>query len=189
MIKMTSPQRENYLYQACYCEENIWQLCQCAEFANSDVLVIAALGDYFPILWQKAATAPYSPVMWDYHVVLLWHAPNGKHYILDFDTTLPFCTPLAQYIQHAFFDENQLQPQMRPRFRQLPAAAYVATLQSDRRHMQTPDGWLAEPPTWPSISPKTSNLPKFTDMYDTEYGKIFTAEQLLQHHHIAPLIC
>lgn len=175
---MTLPQRDQYLYQACYCEENIWQLCQRPEFMHSEAVVIAALGDCFPILQQRAATAAYLPVLWDYHVVLLWHTDDGD-YIIDFDTTLPFCTPLADYVQHSFFDERRLPANLRPLFRVIPAQQYVSSLQSDRRHMKTADGWLAEPPAWLPISENTSNLQQFINMKDHHYGQIMTTQQLL----------
>lgn len=175
---MTLPQREHYLYQAYYCEENIWQLCQRPEFIHSEAVVIAALGDCFPILQQRAATAPYLPVLWDYHVVLLWHTGDGD-YIIDFDTILPFCTPLADYVQQSFFDERRLHANLRPWFRVIPAQQYATRLQSDRRHMKSAAGWLAEPPAWSPISDNASNLQQFINMKDHNYGQIMSATQLL----------
>ena len=177
---MKLPQRETYLYHPHYCEENIWHLCQRIEFADSDVLVIASTGEFFPILCQREAEAPHLPLLWDYHVMLLWHAANAQHYILDFDTTLPFCTPIAQYFQQSFLDENYLKASFVPWFRVMSAQAYATTLQSDRRHMRTAKGWLSPPPAWPPISVTTSNLRKFTDMSDLEYGQILSAAALLQ---------
>ncbi|MEZ5537852.1 MAG: hypothetical protein R3F02_19790 [Thiolinea sp.] len=174
------PQRDRYLYQSRYCEENIWHLAQQPEFQNCDVIVIAARGDFFPIVCQRAAETPDTPMLWDYHVVLLWHADNDVHYILDFDTTLPYCTPVADYLRQSFLDERLLKPQFIPLFRVMPGREYIAHLQSDRSHMKSAEGWLAEPPPWPPISAVGSNLRKFTDMNDAEFGQVLTAAQLRQ---------
>ena len=175
---MKLPQREHYLYHPRYCEENIWHLCQQPEFHHSDVIVMASRGEFFPILRQRAADAPDMPLLWDYHVVLLWLAGKGVRYILDFDTTLPFCTPANHYFQQSFIDERRLRPAFVPLFRVMPAREYAANLLSDRRHMKTANGWLAEPPAWPPISATESNLQKFTDMNDREYGQILTMTYL-----------
>ncbi len=172
------PQRENYRYHAYYCEENIWHLCQQPELQNSEVVVIASKGDVFPILCQRAAVTPDTPLFWDYHVVLLWHSKN-EHYILDFDTTLPFCIPITRYIQRSFVDEQQLNAQFIPLLRVMSANEYIANLQSDRSHMKTADGWLAEPPSWSPISTCSSNLHQFTDMTDDEFGQVLTVSQWL----------
>jgi hypothetical protein len=174
------PQRETYLYHPQYCEENIWHLCQCPEFARSDVIVMASRGEFFPLLCQRQAVTPHVPLLWDYHVVLLWHAANDQRYILDFDTTLPFCTPVMQYVQRSFLAENSLNASYVPWFRVMSAQAYASTLQSDRRHMKTAEGWLCTPPVWSPISLTSSNLYKFTDMSDPEYGQILSMAELLQ---------
>jgi hypothetical protein len=178
---MQLPHRASYRYHPHYCEENIWHLCQRPEFADSQVLVVAANGAFFPILCQREAVAPHVPLLWDYHVILLWRASDHQSYILDFDTTLPFCTPVAQYFQQAFLDEYRLKPAFVPWFRVMLAPAYVVSLQSDRRHMKTATGWLSPPPAWPPLSTTTSNLHKFTDMTDREYGQILSASELLHY--------
>lgn len=178
---MNLPQREHYRYHSRYCEENIWWLCQRPEFAGSHVIVIAAQAECFPILCQCAADSPDEPLLWDYHVVLLWPTAKGS-FLIDFDTTLPFCTPLSEYFQHSFLDEDDLYPEFIPLFRVLTANDYVAILRSDRRHMRTAKGWLAPPPDWPPISVDESNLHKFITMSDHDYGQILTAAKLLQKY-------
>lgn len=177
---MKLPQRERYLYQSCYCEENIWHLCQRPEFLNSDVIIMASRGGFFPILHQRGAETPQTPLLWDYHVVLLWRDERGDHYVLDFDTSMSFCTPAEWYFRQALLDERLLVPEFIPLFRVMPAGEYAASLLSDRRHMKTKDGWLAEPPKWPPISKTRSNLKKFTDMSDHEYGDVLTSTQLMR---------
>lgn len=176
---MPLPEREQYAYHSRYCEENIWLLAQQPEFANSHVIVIAAQAECFPILCQRAAAAPDQILLWDYHVVLMWQH-DAHYYLVDFDTTLAFCTPLADYFEHSFWDEARLNPEYVPRFRVLTAQEYVRQLRSDRRHMQTDNGWLAPPPPWPPISATESNLPQFADIANHDYGQIFSAAELLQ---------
>lgn len=64
-----------------------------------------------PLRWNAAmhcrqCCKSVIPLLWDYHVVLLWHAAPDARYILDFDTTLAFCTPIADYFRQAFLDES-----------------------------------------------------------------------------------
>lgn len=174
------PQRENYRYHAYYCEENIWQLCQGAEFINSEVMFMAASAACFPICCQRAADRPDEPLFWDYHVVLVWHAPE-QTYALDFDTTLPFCTPLKTYLQRSFYPEQLVRAEYRPLFRLVPRTVYLKRFASDRRHMQTQYGWQAPPPPWPLIHADQSNLHEFTDMQKRNYGVVKTLRELLAH--------
>lgn len=175
---MHLPERENYLYQGRYCEENIWQLCKLAEFEHSEVVFIAAHADCFPIRCQRAAEAPNEPLFWDYHVVLLWHALE-QDYVLDFDTTLPFCTPLQDYLKASFYPEHLVMAEYRPQFRLVSREIYLKQFLSDRRHMKTKHGWHAPPPAWPLISADQSNLHQFTDMRLRQYGVVKTLSELL----------
>jgi len=159
---------ESFLYQPYYCEENIWQLCQHEQFKNSDVIFIASKGDAFPMLKQHAMKHPSMPVLWDYHVILL--TENNR--VLDFDTTLPFAVDAATYFSQSFLDNALLDAELRPWFRLVPVAEFVASFCSDRSHMKTEAGWLAPPPDWPLIGGSASNLSCFTDMDDTAFGEV-----------------
>ena len=163
-------------YQPYYCEENIWHLCQHPQYLGGEVVFIASYGDYFPMLCQQGEQPGY-PVFWDYHVVLL---KNGN--IHDFNTTLPFTTPIAQYFECSFIDEGLLGSQQIPMFRVLSAEDYVRWFLSDRRHMKTSDGWSAQPPKWPLISETTSNLHQFTDMTDAKFGVVWNATEMLKNY-------
>lgn len=113
---MLLPEREHYLYHSRYCEENIWHLCQHTEFAQSQVIVIAAQTECFPMLYQRAASSAHEPLFWDYHVVLLWQNKN-LNYLLDFDTCLGFCTLLEKYMQQSFLAKELVYPEYVPLFR------------------------------------------------------------------------
>ena len=105
---MSIPQlkREAYNYQAAYCEENIWHLCQQPSLKNSYVVFITSKGEAFPMLNQRASDHPLVPIYWDYHVVLLLEGETT--HIVDFDTQLDFSTDLATYFKESFVDESLL---------------------------------------------------------------------------------
>lgn len=173
--------KSTYLeFQPYYCEENIWHLCQHSLYLRGEVIFIASFGDSFPMLCQQGGEHPSQPIFWDYHVVLL---RDGC--IHDFNTRLPFSTPIMEYFEQSFIDESLLAPLQIPMFRVLSAEDYVELFLSDRRHMRTADGWNAPPPDWPLISETTSNLRRFIDMRDLEFGKVLSADELLnqpQYH-------
>jgi hypothetical protein len=170
MQEKSSPLR----YQPYYCEENIWQLCQHPQYLGGEVIFISSYGDHFPMLYQEGSEHPSSPIFWDYHVVLL---KDG--YIHDFNSTLPFSTSIKEYFERSFIDESLLTPIQKPMFRVLLATDYVEFFLSDRRHMKTADNWDAPPPDWPMISETTSNLHRFIDMRDLEFGRVLCATELL----------
>lgn len=161
-------------YQPFYCEENIWHLCQHPDYLGGDVVFIASYGDYFPMLCQQGCDNPGELIFWDYHVVLLNHGN-----IYDFNTTLPFSSMAIDYFDQSFIDENRLNPLQVPMFRLIPAKEFVAAFQSDRSHMKSEDGWNAEPPEWPLISESASNLDRFSNMGDLEFGRVLNASELL----------
>ena len=161
-------------YQPYFCEENIWQLCQHPQYLGGEVIFISSFGEHFPMLCQAGSDHPSYPIFWDYHVVLL---KDG--YIHDFNSTLPFTTSVAEYFERSFIDESLLTPLQRPMFRVLSAEDYVTFFQSDRRHMKTADNWDAPPPDWPMISETSSNLHRFIDMRDLEFGRVLCATELL----------
>lgn len=138
------------------------------------MVFIASRGDYFPMLHQQGGASPNHLVLWDYHVILCL---NGQ--ILDFNSTLHFCSPLPTYFEHSFIDESLLDPLEIPLFRVLPADEYVRTFRSDRSHMKTETGWQAPPPDWPLICESGSNLQRFTNMTDLEFGEVLSADEVL----------
>lgn len=162
-------------YQPYYCEENIWQLCQNPQYADGQVLFISGYGEHFAMLCQQGGEGKGHLVCWDYHVVML-HAGN----ILDFNSTLPFSTPFEQYFAWSFIDERLLPEYLIPMFRVIPAGEFVESFLSDRRHMKTEQGWSAPPPPWPLISQSSSNLSRFADMRDLEFGEVLNLSEILE---------
>ena len=172
--------RQDFLYTAAYCEENIWHLCQTESFKNSYVIFIACKGEYFPMLNQRAAKDPLSAIFWDYHVVLLTTSVENR--IIDFDTSLPFSSDIRSYLELSFFDSNQLNKEYAPLFRLISCKEYSARFSSDRSHMKTKTGWLATPPNWPTIGNENNNLEQFTDMKNRDIGEILTLDDLLERY-------
>jgi len=163
-------------YQPYFCEENIWHLCQHPDYLSGHVVFIASYSDYFPMLSQQGYDNPGELVFWDYHVVLLNHGN-----IYDFNTALPFTSKVSDYFAQSFIDDDLLNPSQAPMFRMVPADEFVAEFESDRRHMKTADGWNAPPPEWPLITQSASNLHRFADMSDLEFGQICSHSQFLSN--------
>ena len=176
-MSLSALKREDFLYQAYYCEENIWHLCRSEPFKNSSVVFIASTGDAFPMLKQRAMPDSSRPVYWDYHVVLLVNADTSL--IIDFDTTLPFVSEINAYFTQSFIDTTKLADNQKPLFRVVPACDFVDLFSSDRSHMKTADGWLAPPPNWPLIENGVSNLSIFIDMKNTGIGEVLDYETML----------
>ena len=177
---LSTLKREDFLYQPCYCEENIWHLCQHKQLKNSYVIFIASKGDAFPMLNQRAMQNPSIPIMWDYHVVLL--VLDEPNQILDFDTTLPFTTDVQTYFSQSFIEKELVDDVHTPLFRLVPASEYVELFSSDRRHMKTESGWLAPPPAWPLIGKAGHNLPDFIDMNNNDIGEVLDYDALLERY-------
>ena len=170
--------REDYLYQAAYCEENIWHLSQQKDLQNSYVIFIVSKGDSFPMLNQRASQHPLFPIFWDYHVILLDMSENNQ--IFDFDTRLPFNTDIKTYFSQSFIDESLLADIEIPLFRLVPSSEYIKLFSSDRSHMKTSTGWLAPPPKWPLIGSSATNLSSFTQARANDLGELLTYEAMLE---------
>jgi len=169
--------REDFAYQAAYCEENIWHLCQHESFQDSYVVFILSKGDSFPMLNQRASQHPSFPIFWDYHVILLLIAETKQIY--DFDTNLAFNTNIKTYFSHSFIEEKLLAEHEIPLFRVIPSDEYVKLFSSDRSHMKTPKGWLAPPPSWPLIGRSATNLSDFIQASDNDFGELLTYDAVL----------
>ena len=170
--------RENFAYQAAYCEENIWHLCQQNHFQNSYVVFIFSKGDAFPMLNQRAAGDPKLPIFWDYHVVLLVTSENNQ--IIDFDTTLPFKTNIESYFSKSFVNESLLSDQEIPLFRLVPSDEFAVLFSSDRSHMKTATGWLSPPPSWSIIGKTETNLARFIQAKENQFGELLTYDAMLK---------
>jgi len=173
--RMVAPTHPGRLYQAYYCEENVWQLCRQGHDipgARTAVFISNALGSC-PMWHQRAGRG--RPVVWDYHVVLLSHSPFQ---IWDLDTTLGMPVPALHYLRHSFREEVPA-PYL-PSFRLVDADVFVASFASDREHMRAPDGrYRKPPPPWPPIGSAPSNLMRFVDMQQPFLGEVLTLREFV----------
>ena len=175
--------RQNHAYHAAFCEENIWHLCQQPSLQNSYVVFIVSKGEAFPMLNQQASEHPSIPIFWDYHVVLLLmpdEKQSEKKQIIDFDTSLEFCTDISTYFKESFLDARLLIEEEVPLFRLVPSKEYVELFSSDRSHMQSPTGWLAPPPKWPLIGNSATNLSGFIEARENAFGELLSYDEMLE---------
>lgn len=151
---MSTPIIEGQDYAPFYCEENVHRLLSRPELAGLDTWAVAVFvpGRSVPLLRQRLGQGPDRLIHWDYHVFAL--AKGGEGYrILDFDTTLGFCTPARSYLEAVFPEGVSHGPLLRHEilFRVMDGREYCRRLESDRSHMRGPDGrWLEPPPAWPA---------------------------------------
>uniref|UniRef100_A0A8B9XPZ3 Protein N-terminal glutamine amidohydrolase n=4 Tax=Bovinae TaxID=27592 RepID=A0A8B9XPZ3_BOSMU len=155
-----SPPRDACVYNSCYCEENIWKLC---EYIKNH--------DQYPLEECYAVFISNERKM-DYHVVLLHVSSGGQSFIYDLDTVLPFPCPFDTYVEDAFKSDEDIHPQFRRKFRVIRADSYLKNFASDRSHMKDSSGnWREPPPSYPCIETGDSkmNLNDFISM-DPEVG-------------------
>lgn len=156
-------ERDRLDYAAFYCEENVWRLLSQDWLPKDDAFaVFVSNPDKTCAVWaQRAAPAPGTPAVWDYHVIAV-----AAGFVYDLDTTLAFPSPVEAYLQGTFPLGEAVPDQFAPRFRVVPAAEFAARFSSDRSHMLDGDGYRAPPPPWPAIQPpgeRPSNLDAFVD--------------------------
>ena len=153
-IKYKVFNKAHYHYAALFCEENIWQLLKklTIQGLSSEKLWVLFITNPLrkvPLLNQQAA--PFNKVIiWDYHVILLADI-NHQPLIFDFDTCLPFVTPLQNYIQHTFINPDDLPKELMVYVRKIPAKSYLEKFYSDRSHMFNQIEASDFPP-WPIIN-------------------------------------
>ncbi len=125
----------------------------------------------------------YSPVVWDYHVILI----VDRLEVYDFDTVFGFPENTTSYINRSFPPDtpNRLSAQAKL----IPVRDYLEGFYSDRRHMLDRFGeYRAEPPPWPAIRPEMgSNIDQFINMADGSNGHVLPIGALasyLQSHSV-----
>ncbi len=167
-------------YQAYYCEENIWHLCQEARFEGQEgkVVLISNPTRSCALWYQRASPDPLQALLWDYHVIFMAHQ-DGGWWVWDLDTALGLPVPFSLYCRATFGPPGALPEPYRSQFRVMESAQWVSTLRSDRAHMRDQDGqWLKPPPPWPCIGQGQGpgNLSRFIDVADPFVGEIMTDE-------------
>lgn len=175
--------KEEFTYTKCYCEENVWHLCnhvrmqQPENLSSTYAVFISNHHRQIPLWQQKAGhTAPDFLVVWDYHVVFIYKRPEGQSIVYDLDSRLEFPCIFSEYANETFRDDAKLNPRFHRMFRIVSSDVYLSTFASNRSHMLDADGsWLQSPPTYPCIcTPEsTNNIQEFISMQpDVGVGKV-----------------
>jgi len=181
-----------FLYQAYYCEENIWQLCQHPDLlrTETEVIFISSHAAAFPIGHQRLAP-PNDLVYWDYHVICASRRQaEGPWLIYDLDSRLcPDQAPCTaqQYLTRSFHGSDDLPDEYRPSFRVISGHTYTQTLVSDRAHMRNEQGDFHQPPPpWPPIGieagEESNNLKQFLCENELFVGQVLSLSDLLNRY-------
>lgn len=182
------PPKKDCIYTSCYCEENVWRLCEHVKnkgtFPLEECYAVFISNDKRMVpLWRQCAAHGDNPVIWDYHVIFL-HAPVGdQSFIYDLDTTLPFPCPFSTYIVETFKSDALLHPDFRRKVRVIRIDVYLRTFASDRSHMKDASGrWTKPPPPYPCIETSDSkmNLDDFISMNpEVGWGDVFMLTEFI----------
>ncbi|KAM6283329.1 protein N-terminal glutamine amidohydrolase isoform 2-T3 [Porphyrio hochstetteri] len=160
------PPRPACAYTSCYCEENVWKLCD----------HIRSRGRY--PLEEFYAVFISNDRRMDYHVILLHVSSGEQNFIYDLDTVLPFPCPFDLYSLEAFRLDDSLHPEFHRKIRMIRADLYLKTFASDRSHMKDANGkWQKPPPSYPCIETADSkmNLDDFISMNPkVGWGSVFS---------------
>eukprot|EP00112_Aurelia_sp_Birch-Aquarium-sp1_P017856 Seg418.14 transcript_id=Seg418.14/GoldUCD/mRNA.D3Y31 product="Protein N-terminal glutamine amidohydrolase" protein_id=Seg418.14/GoldUCD/D3Y31 len=168
------------VYTSCYCEENVWKLCekirdeQINDITEYYAVFISNATRQIPLWMQRQKISdPLTPVVWDYHVILVRKCQNGDSFVYDLDCILAFPCHIVDYANQVLRSNKGLKKQYHRKFRVVQAPVFLSTFASDRSHMKKPNGeWIQEPPDYPAIrtADDTMNLEDFIDM-NPDFGE------------------
>ncbi|XP_075599511.1 protein N-terminal glutamine amidohydrolase isoform X5 [Balearica regulorum gibbericeps] len=157
------PPRPACAYTSCYCEENVWKLCDYIrsqdQYPLEEFYAVFISNDRRMIpLWKQKSGHGDEPVVWDYHVILLHVSGGEQNFVYDLDTALPFPCPFDVDSVEAFRLDDSLHPEFHRKIRMIRADLYLKTFASDRSHMKDANGkWQKPPPSYPCI--ETAGVP------------------------------
>lgn len=171
--------RARHRYQAYYCEENAWHLCQAPALGPAPwVVFVSNPARQCLMLAQRAGHGQWAQVVWDYHVVVFDALDTPLARCWDLDTRLPFPVRARTWLAQTFAWVGHADTRYEPRFRVMPRAIYLDHFASDRRHMKAEDGrWRAPPPPWPCIGAE-HRLDIFVDMGPDGPGVVLDLDAL-----------
>ncbi len=174
--------KSDCIYTSCYCEENVYQLCDrfingAADERPTECWAVWISNPSKSVgIWCQQARGNGGFVVWDYHVIMLaaFGSEMAKQYLIyDLDTTLPFPCEMKDYLKQAFRPDEVKNPRFAASFRLVPAQEFLTSFSSDRSHMLKADsacGYSAQPPSYPCIlksEKSTNNVMNFADMHDS----------------------
>ncbi|KAI8584201.1 hypothetical protein K450DRAFT_276574 [Umbelopsis ramanniana AG] len=178
--------RSELAYTRCYCEENIYKLCEWIKEKHENeidniLVVFISNPDRRVPLWEQSSAVEGNFVIWDYHVILLQCVGDGTDGIVyDFDSRLPFPTPFRDYISRTFRPNIDLASAFKRWFRLIPCRNFLRYFASDRSHMLQDGEYIMAPPTYKAICiPGVQmNLDRYIDMTQNgdsdKYGTILS---------------
>jgi len=182
--------KPNQIYTSCYCEENIWHLCDKIKKSNIStenqtpyVIFISNDNKTVPLWSQSSSKSEDGLVIWDYHVILIIKTDQGST-VFDLDTNLQYPCDYNSYSQDTFKSDDNILEQFHRKFRVIPFEDFLLNFASDRHHMKDENGqWLQPPPDYPCIqTPKsTNNINDFISMKPNSCpGEVVSLEKLNQ---------
>ncbi|CAM1302140.1 WDYHV1 (predicted) [Pycnogonum litorale] len=185
--------RDNCIYTNCFCEENVYKLCEYVKETSKELLCycnvvfVSNFKQKVPLWKQKAGeVANDGLVVWDYHVIMIYYVPSsGKvAQVYDFDSTLSFPCQFDLYSKETFRPRFPLKEQYQRKFRIISGNDYLRKFSSDRLHMRNEDGsWVKAPPPYPPIlsSDGSVTLLRFIDMRsDNDLGEVIVLNELVE---------
>ncbi|CAG4978202.1 unnamed protein product [Parnassius apollo] len=189
-LKPLFPKQAECSYVSCYCEENVWKLCQDVslripgELDRCFVVFISNPCRTVPLWKQRAGREEDRLVIWDYHVIFLYSWDCKTCLVYDLDSELPFPTFFHKYVTETFRTDQVLKSDFHRFFRVVSAKQFLQHFASDRRHMKRPDGsWIKPPPPYPAIctSVSTHNLDEYINMdLGSGPGQVFNLTDFVQ---------
>ncbi|XP_072226272.1 protein N-terminal glutamine amidohydrolase [Leuresthes tenuis] len=186
-----APRRENCVYTSCYCEENVWKLCEYFRTERTapleQLFVVFISNDKRMVpLWKQKSGRGDQPVIWDYHVILIQVGLQSDSLVYDLDSELSFPCSLQLYAAQAFRSDRNIKPEYHRKLRMVPADSFLLNFASDRSHMKNSDGtWKMPPPLYPPIHTSESqmNLDDFISMNPAVgWGTVYSLDQFLQRY-------
>lgn len=151
-----------------FCEENVWRSLQ-EPSNNPRWAVFVSTEDRKCTMWAQRTQNGITPVIWDYHVVMLEQTPEG------FQVWDPDCTAGSSLSASDWTMANFPQPDRDVRFRIVDAEMFRREFRSDRRHSRG-----SAQPDWPVISPGEHNLSNYTSVLTSEPGRLVDLEVWIQ---------
>lgn len=170
VLKM--PAAVDCVYTSCYCEENVWKLCDYVRHNQIELLdycfavFISNAKRVIPIWMQKCGSGTDKVIFWDYHVIFMFNTGECAC-VYDLDSCLPFPTDFRLYCNLALRSDDNIAPECHRKVRVVPAEMYLELFASDRSHMKKRNGnWRHPPPPYPAImTPEyTNNIQDFISM-------------------------
>lgn len=183
--------KSDQTYTSCYCEENVWKLCDkiqnsknlrnLVEKGNVYAIFISNENKTVPLWQQSASENEDGLVVWDYHVIL---AMKGeKCMVFDLDTKLPYPCEFEQYSERTFQSDDDIMEKFHRKFRVITIQEFLEHFASDRRHMKDANGeWIKPSPNYPCIqtSKSCNNIDIFISMdKNVGWGEVLSLKQFI----------